>query len=123
MNNKVFYTSLLGVFLLINISRSAFAQVQTQAVEVQNRQDLPAAKVKVRKELNSSLYEFAIYSEIPEWKAERLEERLVIRYPDLAKIDIDPIKKTVVMELSQPHTPDIINQILYHFKYHGYEEL
>lgn len=123
MNNKVFYTSLLGVFLLINISRSAFAQVQTQAVEVQNRQELPVAKVKIRKELNSSLYEFAIYSEIPEWKAERLEERLVIRYPDLAKIDIDPIKKTVVMELSQPHTPDIINQILYHFKYHGYEEL
>lgn len=123
MNNKVFYTSLLGIFLLINLSRSAFAQVQTQAVETQNRQELPVAKVKIRKELNSSLYEFAIYSEIPEWKAERLEERLVIRYPDLAKIDIDPIKKTVVMELSQPHTPDIINQILYHFKYHGYEEL
>lgn len=123
MNNKIFYTSLLGVLLLINTSKSALAQVQTQAVEKQNRQELPVAKVKIRKELNSSSYEFTIYSEIPEWKAERLEERLVIRYPDLTKIDIDPNQKTVVMELSQPHTSDIINQILYHFKYNGYEEL
>ena len=123
MNNKIFYTSLLGVLLLINTSKSALAQVQTQAVEKQNRQELPVAKVKIRKELNSSWYEFTIYSEIPEWKVERLEERLVIRYPDLTKIDIDPNQKTVVMELSQPHTSDIINQILYHFKYNGYEEL
>ena len=111
MNNKIFYTSLLGVILLINIFNSAFAQVQT------------VAEIMIRKELNSSWYEFTIYSEIPEWKAERLEERLVIRYPDLIKIDIDPIEKTVAMELSHPHTSDIINQILYHFKYNGYEEL
>lgn len=123
MNNKTFYTSLLGVILLINISKSAFAQVQTQTAETQNRQELPVAEIMIRKELNSSWYEFTIYSEIPEWKAERLEERLVIRYPDLIKIDIDPIEKTVAMELSHPHTSDIINQILYHFKYNGYEEL
>ena len=123
MNNKSILLSFLGLLMLINASNSAFSQEQKQHYQPHNSHEFPTAQLTIRKEANTSWYEFDLHSDIPEWKADRLEERLILRYPDLKMIEIDPIENNVVMEVMNTDDPNVVKSILYHFKYNGYEEL
>lgn len=123
-NGNVSRLSVLGILLLFNLSAApVYGQGQNQNYQPHNAEQFPTAQLTVRKESNSSWYEFNMHSEIPEWKADRLEERLVLRYPTLRTIEIDPIENVVVMEVQNSNDPDVVKNILYHFKYNGYEEI
>ncbi|MCJ8289189.1 MAG: hypothetical protein HRT58_08535 [Crocinitomicaceae bacterium] len=117
-------SSVFGVFLLFIISGSStFAQTPQQNQQPITTNEFPVAKVTVVKESNASWYTFRIIHEIPEWKAERLEERLLLRYTDIQSIEIDAIENYVRVKVLNTADVGTISRILSHFKYNGYEEL
>jgi hypothetical protein len=123
-NRHIQRSSVFGVFLFfICLSPSTYAQTRVQDYRPINANEFPVAKVGVTRESNTSWYTFNIIHEIPEWKAERLEERLILRYSGLQTIEIDAIKNTVKVEVLNTADVNTITSILYHFKYNGYEEL
>lgn len=123
-NRHTVRSSVFGVFLFFIIfAPRTFAQTTQQYHRPTNANEFPVAKVEIERESNVSRYTFKIIHEIPEWKAERLEERLVLRYPDIQSIEIDAIENSVQVQILNVAAPSTITNILYHFKFNGYEEL
>jgi hypothetical protein len=122
--NNTIKLSVFGVFLLFIISTPfTFAQTPKETQQQTSTKDFPIAKVSVAKESNATWYTFSIIHEIPEWKADRLEERLLLRYSDVQSIEIDAIENYVRVKLLNTADVSTLNRILSHFKYNGYEEL
>lgn len=122
-NSKTVRSSVLGVVLLLISASSTFGQTPDLNHQPANAHEFPTAKVTLTRELNTTWYAFSIIHEIPEWKAERLEERLLLRYDGLENITIDVVENQVSIEVANSADSRLVSQILYHFKYDGYEEL
>ena len=123
-NSFAVRSSVFGVFLFLIISASAtYAQSPQSNQQTVKSNEFPRAKVAIVNNTNVSGYSFKIYHEIPEWKADRLEERMLLRYPDLQSIEIDAIGNSVVMSVLNSVDEKTLIQIFSHFKYNGYEEI
>lgn len=101
-------------------AQSTNAQGAPKNIGISN---LPKAQVVITTGSLSTNYTFAIHFDIDEWKTDRIEDRLIITYPNIQAIEIDSINHSVSLDLSNPTDISILNQILRHFKFNGYEEL
>ncbi|MDG1333973.1 MAG: hypothetical protein P8P74_16675 [Crocinitomicaceae bacterium] len=117
-------SSAFGIFVVLAISTStAYAQAHKTNQQTVKSNEFPAAQVGIVKATYASTYSFRIIHEIPEWKAERLEERMLLRYPDLKGIEIDANRNAVIMKVLNSTDDKTLTEIFSHFKYNGYEEL
>lgn len=122
-NGTIPRLSVLSFLLLFNLSAApVYGQEQKQNYQPHNANQFPVAQVAVTKESSSSWYRFSMYNELPQWKADLLEERLLLRYSAIQNIEIDPVDNIVTVEVVDTDNTDVIKSILYHFKYNGYEE-
>ena len=123
-NSFTVRSSVFGIFLFLTISMPAtYAQASQSNQQTIKSTEFPAAQVTIVDNGNVSGYSFMIIHEIPEWKAERLGDRMLLRYPDLQSIKIDAVGNSVKMSVLNSINDETLNEIFLHFKFNGYEEL
>ncbi len=111
---------LLTLWMFTGAFSSLFAQTGST---VQTQNQWPTAEVVITIDSTIRSFDFQLYYDMPEWKAERLEERMILSYPDMQGIEINSANKTVHFDVLNTSETATINLIFRHFKYQGYEEL
>lgn len=65
---------------------------------------------------------FVSNAQIEDWKAPRLEERILFTYPELESITIDSQTQEVIVVVPNQFTELTLTKVVKHFKYHSYVE-
>jgi len=117
--------SLLTIWTLTGVHLSIFAQSNGGVKDVRplTQAEWPKASPLVSIQGDTLVFDFELYYEIPEWKADRLEERLKFTYSELQDVSIDSTNNSVRFKVLETTDATTIDKLFHHFKYRGYEEL
>lgn len=108
-----------AIFILLG--GSVFGQNELQQATSSNALvPFPPASVSIQTVNNQSTCSFISNAEIAEWKAERLEERIVVTYPEVQSVSIDWQTQQVTLVIPSAQLDETLRKIVRHFKYISY---